>query len=107
MNQEVMKELQKKVRHEADERFVELKQNLVAMIKPSDKICKKHECLDNIKLMIHDVHNFLGDLAVSHGIDPHDMTKETLTMMLEGNEYARTVQRTAEAFKDEETVGFC
>ena len=107
MNQEVMKELQKKVRREAEERFVELKQNLVAMIKPSDKICKKHECLDNIKLMISDVHNFIGNLAIQNGIDPHDATREVLKMMLEGNDYAQLVTKSADAFKDDETVGFC
>ena len=107
MNQEVMEELRAKVRIEASEKFAELKQNLISRIKPSDKICKNHECLDQIKPMIHDVHNFLADLAVKHGIDPHDMIRETLTMMLKGNEYAHTLQKTAEAFKDDETVGFC
>ena len=57
--------------------------------------------------MISDVNNFIGNLAIQHGIDPHDATREVLKMMLEGNEYARTVQATAKAFKDDETVGFC
>lgn len=79
----------------------------MSKVKLSDNICTEQKCLDEIKPMIHGVHHFLADLAVKHGIDPHDMIKETLTMMLKGNEYARTVQTTAEAFKDDETVGFC
>lgn len=107
MNKEVMKELQKKIKQHADEKVAELKQNLLSKVKPSEHICTEHRCLDEIDKMIRDVHLFLANMAIEHGIDPHDAIKETLTVMLEGNEYARTVQATAKAFKDDETVGFC
>ena len=107
MNQEVMQVLQKKVREHANEKVAELKQNLLSKVKPSEHICTEHRCLDEIDKMIRDVHNFIGNLAIQHGIDPHDATREVLKMMLEGNDYAQLVTKSAEAFKDDETVGFC
>ena len=77
------------------------------MAKPTQESCLNHDCLDGIKSLVNDVYWALGNLAISHGIDPHELTRETLTLMLESNEYAHTLQKTAEAFKDDETVGFC
>ena len=107
MNEQVVKQLRKKIRKHADERFAVLKDKLVTMAKPTEESCLNHDCLDGIKSLVNGVHNFIGNLAISHGIDPHELIRETLTLMLEGNEYAHTLQKTAEAFKDDETVGFC
>ena len=108
MNQEVMQVLQKKVREHANEKFKTLKVKLQLMVdKNRTDVCTKTECFIELKSMISDVHNFIGNLAIQHGIDPHDATREVLKMMLEGNDYAQLVTKSAEAFKDDETVGFC
>ena len=77
------------------------------MVKPTQESCLNNDCLDDIKSLVNGVYWALGNLAISHDIDPHELIRETLTLMLESNEYDHTLQKTAEAFKDDETVGFC
>lgn len=107
MNQQVKEELKFKL----DDRFrsdmKDLKLRLSKMMVTGGDICTDVTCLNQIDGMIKDTNNFMATLAKYHGIPPHDMIEAVLKVMLEGNEYARIVQVTAEAFKDDRFVGFC
>ena len=108
MNQEVKEELKFKL----DDRFrsdmKDLKLRLASMMVQTDeKFCDDANCLNEIDDVVRDANNFLGMFAKAHGIPPHDLIEEVLNTMLKGNDYARTVQATAEAFKDDKHVGFC
>ena len=108
MNQQVKEELKFKL----DDRFrsdmKDLKLRLASMMVQTDeKFCDDVECLNELDRMIGDSNNFLGSLAKAHGIPPHDLIEEVLKIMLKGNDYARKLEATAEAFKDDKHVGFC
>ena len=48
MNEQVVKQLRKKIRKHADERFAVLKTKLIASAKPTEESCLNHDCLDGI-----------------------------------------------------------
>ena len=108
MNQQVKEELKFKL----DDRFrsdmKDLKLRLASMMVQTDEsICMDATCLNEIDDTVRGANNFLGSLAKAHGIPPHDLIEEVLKIMLKGNDYARKLQATAEAFKDDKHVGFC
>ena len=107
MNQEVMKELQKKVNKYMDAKFAEFKKQMFECATVNENVCKDHECLDAIAPYMNDVVRNLSYLAKSHGIKSNDLIEAVFKMTLDGNKYCRDLQATAEAFKDDRFVGFC
>ena len=77
------------------------------VVEVNEHVCTDMRCLGELDAMVKDMNNFMATLAKYHGIKPHDLIEETLKMMLKGNSYARDLQTTAEAFKDDRFVGFC
>ena len=107
MNQQVKEELQRKVNDYMDANFAEFKKQIVKSIKPSDNICTDQACLNQIGPYMNEVVRTLSLLAKSHGINSYDMIEAVFKMTLDGNEYCRKLEKTAEAFKDDRFVGFC
>ena len=107
MNQQVKEELQRKVNDYMDAKFAEFKKQIVKSVKPSDNICTDQACLNEVKPFMNDIVRSLSQMAKSHGINSYDMIEAVFKMTLDGNKYCRDLQATAEAFKDDETVGFC
>lgn len=107
MNQEVMKELQNRVNDYMEAKFAEFKKQMVSSVKPSDDICKNHECLNDVRLIMNETVKSLSFLARGHGINSNDFVEAVLKISVDGNEYCRKLEKTAEAFKDDKDVGFC
>ena len=107
MNQQVKEELQRKVNDHMDILFMGFKDDMKKLVKPSDDICENHECLDSVREIMNETLKSLSFLARGHGIKSHDLIEAVLKMTIEGNDYARKIQATAEAFKDDKHVGFC
>lgn len=107
MNQQVKEELQNRVNDYMDTKFAEFKKQMVSSVKPSDDICKNHECLNDVRLIMNETVKSLSFLARGHGINSNDFVEAVLKMTLDGNDYARKLEVTAEAFKDDKHVGFC
>ena len=107
MNQQVKEELQRKANDYMAAKFAEFKKQMFECATVKENVCKDHECLDAIGPYMNDVVRNLSHLAKSHGIKSNDLIEAVFKMTLDGNKYCRDLQATAEAFKDDETVGFC
>ena len=107
MNQQVKEELQNRVNDYMDILFLGFKDDMKKLVKPSDDICKNPECLNDVRLIMNETVKSLSFLARGHGIPPHDLIEAVLKMSIDGNEYCRKLEATAEAFKDDKHVGFC
>lgn len=111
MNEKVVEYVREKIKTHYNNQFALLYDNLCKMMKTegfdAEKHCNDHKCLLEFREFVTQGMQMMGKTALSHNIDPHDLTEEVLLFMLEGNRFARKAAKTAQAFKDDEQVGFC